>query len=103
MSKFAKLENYAKAYKDACGVFSIVKIARIRKLLNGEYRVLSMKGKNLGTYKTREEAEKRLRDVEFFKYLKKKKASKEESYSSIMRDLNKNYNIEDVKEFQKEF
>ena len=39
----------------------------IRKVKGG-YKVLSSKGKNLGgPYKTREEAEKRLRQVEFFK------------------------------------
>ena len=36
------------------------------------YRVVSEKAKkNLGTYKTREEAEKRLQQVEFFKHQKK--------------------------------
>jgi hypothetical protein len=40
----------------------------IKKESNGGYRVLSSKGKNLGgPYKTREEALKRLRQVEFFK------------------------------------
>jgi hypothetical protein len=39
----------------------------IRKTKSG-YKVLSSKGKNLGgPYKTREEAAKRLRQVEFFK------------------------------------
>ena len=37
----------------------------------GGYKVLSKKGKNLGgPYKTKEEAEKRLRQVEFFKHRK---------------------------------
>jgi len=31
------------------------------------YKVVSKKGKNLGSYKTRAEAVKRLRQVEFFK------------------------------------
>lgn len=40
------------------------------------YRVLSEKGKNLGgPYKTREEAEKRLRQVEYFKRRKPAKAA----------------------------
>jgi hypothetical protein len=40
----------------------------IEKQWNG-YRVLSRKGKNLGgPYQTLEEAEKRLRQVEFFKH-----------------------------------
>jgi hypothetical protein len=42
----------------------------IRKVKGG-YKVLSSKGRNLGgPYKTREEAEKRLRQVEFFKHAK---------------------------------
>ena len=42
----------------------------IKKGASG-YQVLSGKGKNLGgPYKTRKEAEKRLRQVEFFKHRK---------------------------------
>ena len=42
----------------------------IRKTSAG-YKVLSEKGKNLGgPYKTRAQAEKRLRQVEFFKHRK---------------------------------
>ena len=45
----------------------------IKKVEDG-YQVLSEKGKNLGgPYKTLEEAEKRLRQVEFFKHTKKPK------------------------------
>lgn len=41
------------------------------KKVSGGYRVLSEKGKNLGgPYKTKKEAEKRLRQVEFFKHKK---------------------------------
>jgi len=41
------------------------------KKVKGGYKVLSTKGKNLGgPYKTKEEAEKRLRQVEFFKHRK---------------------------------
>jgi hypothetical protein len=37
----------------------------------GGYKVVSSKGKNLGgPYKTKKEAEKRLRQVEFFKHKK---------------------------------
>lgn len=44
--------------------------AMIRKT-SGGYKVLSEKGKNLGgPYKTRAQAEKRLRQVEFFKHRK---------------------------------
>jgi hypothetical protein len=41
------------------------------KKVAGGYRVVSSKGKNLGgPYKTKKEAEKRLRQVEFFKHKK---------------------------------
>lgn len=39
------------------------------KKVSGGYRVLSEMGKNFGgPYKTKQEAEKRLRQVEFFKH-----------------------------------
>ena len=39
--------------------------------VNGGYKVVSTKGKNLGgPYKTLKEAKKRLRQVEFFKHRK---------------------------------
>jgi hypothetical protein len=41
------------------------------KKVKGGYKVLSEKGRNMGgPYKTREEAAKRLRQVEFFKQKK---------------------------------
>ncbi|MGA7560921.1 MAG: hypothetical protein WBW01_08305 [Terriglobales bacterium] len=41
------------------------------KKVEGGYQVVSEKGKNLGgPYKTIEEAQKRLREVEFFKHRK---------------------------------
>lgn len=39
----------------------------IRKVKQG-WRVLSKTGRNLGTYRTREQAERRLRQVEYFKH-----------------------------------
>lgn len=44
----------------------------IRKLKDGSYRVLSEKGKNMGTYKTKGEAKERLRNIEMFKHMKNK-------------------------------
>jgi len=44
----------------------------IRKVQGG-YRVLSESGRNLGTYRTKAEAEKRLRQIEMFKRLKRKR------------------------------
>jgi len=41
------------------------------KKVSGGYKVVSEKGKNLGgPYKTKAEAQKRLRQVEFFKHRK---------------------------------
>jgi len=41
----------------------------IRKVKGG-FKVVSKSGKNLGKYKSRKAAEKRLRQVEFFKHKK---------------------------------
>ncbi len=46
-------------------------IFMIRKIKEG-YRVMSENGRNMGTYKTLEEAKKRLRQIEFFKHKAKK-------------------------------
>lgn len=42
----------------------------IRKV-NNKYKVVSKTGKNLGTYRTKKEALKRLRQVEYFKHVNK--------------------------------
>lgn len=34
------------------------------------YRVVSESGRNMGTYRTKKEAQKRLRQIEFFKHKK---------------------------------
>lgn len=104
-----KILSYAEDFSNSFGEGVLVKIAVIRKLPNGKYTILSMKGKHLGTYDTKADAVRRLRQIEWFKShpkKKKKSASKEEdkdSYSSIMRDLRKNYDDETVKKFQKQF
>jgi hypothetical protein len=72
----------------------LIKLAYIRKLPNGKYRVFSEKGKNMGTYTSMSAAKKRLRQIEFFKH---KKADKVidltnidgNGYSAIVRELNK--------------
>lgn len=43
----------------------------IKKIKEG-YRVVAESGRNMGTYKTKEEAQKRLRQIEMFKHMKKK-------------------------------
>lgn len=70
----------------------ILKLAKIRKLPNGKYRVLSESGKNLGTYDSKSSAEDRLKDVEYFKHRDLNKAIDfssidDLSFSAIMRYL----------------
>ncbi len=94
---------------------NLIKIAVIRKLPNGKYRILSEKGKNLGTYNSKPEAKKRLKQIEFFKYLAEQKDKnksednegidlsdvKEFALSNIMRELNKNASKKEVLSFLK--
>jgi ribosomal protein S4E len=42
----------------------------IQKVKEG-YRVVSESGRNMGTYPTKEEAKKRLQQIEYFKHKKK--------------------------------
>lgn len=88
----------------------LTKLSYIKKLPNGKYRVLSQKGKNLGTYNSKEEAKKRLKQVEFFKFINKyKKASvnlldiEDFSYSAIMRQLRQRGTEEQISFFMKEY
>lgn len=46
----------------------------IRKVKEG-YRVVSESGRNMGTYATKEEAKKRLKQIEYFKHTKNKPTS----------------------------
>jgi len=45
-------------------------ILMIQKVKEG-YRVVSESGRNMGTYPTKEEAKKRLQQIEYFKHKKK--------------------------------
>ena len=95
----------AELYEEHCLFVS----ARIKKLPNGKYRVLSEKGKNLGTSDTRSGAEKRLKQVEYFKHRDQGNAEDEKeidlttaddfSYSAIMRKLRKDATKEQVLTF----
>lgn len=51
--------------------------------VNNKYQVQSEKGKNLGTYDTKSEAEERLKQVEMFKHMK----SNDEQFSDFLRKL----------------
>lgn len=87
----------------------MIKLSFIKKLPNGDYRVLSEQGRNLGTYPSRDEAIKRLKQVEMFKHMKrKKKASKEGidltdvdslSYSGVLRELRQTASDEVIRDF----
>lgn len=116
MTNADTLLQLASAYENKC-LQGLVKIAKIRKLPDGRYRVLSQKGKDLGTYRSQKAAEKRLRQVEFFKHLDKSKADDEGnpikpidltgadefSYSALMRKLRQEAEPEQVKVFLKLF
>ena len=111
MSNVDAILQLAASYEDACLLF--VKTARIRKLPNGKYRVLSQKGKNLGTSDSRSGARHRLRQVEFFKHKDKHSVEDGEvidltgaaefTYSSIMRELRQKCSKEQVMDFLKIF
>jgi hypothetical protein len=99
----------ANAYENRCSQ-GLVKLAKIRKMPDGRYRVLSQTGKNLGTYRSREGAEKRLKQVEFFKHFDHSKAEDDKSiidltdadeftYSAIMRKMRQNASPEQVRKF----
>lgn len=49
------LLQLADSYANSCEQ-SLIKVAKIRKLPGGKYRVLSEKGKNLGTFNSKEKA-----------------------------------------------
>jgi hypothetical protein len=95
-------------YYDSC-IANLIKVAYIRKLPNGKYRVFSQKGKNLGTYKSREAAKKRLRQIEYFKHMDVSKTDDIEvidltdiddfSYSACMRKIRQKCSKEQVREF----
>ena len=75
------------------------KLSYIRQIGKNKYRVYSEKGKNMGTYPSRDGAKKRLRQIEYFKHNKADdgKVSKEVdlsgademTYSAIMREAKK--------------
>lgn len=87
------------------------KTAVIKPLTSGKYMVTSKKGRNLGVYKTKALAKKRLREVEYFKHKDKNEASNEPaidltkleefSYSALMRELNKKATDKQFKYFLK--
>ena len=90
--------------------YNICKEAYIKKLPNGKYRVLSEKGRNLGTYTSKTKAKNRLKEIEMFKHMNKDSNSvidlteiDEFTYSAIVRYLRKNTKDIQTKFFLKLF
>jgi len=109
MTDINTILQLAIVYENRCSQ-NLVKLAKIRKMPDGMYRVLSRTGKNLGTYKSRPSAEKRLRQVEYFKHFDHSKAddnihiidltdADEFAYSAIMRKLRQKATPEQVRKF----
>jgi|ERR1700722_12218559 len=100
-----QIETYADSFEE-----SFVKVSFVRKVKN-KWKVFSHKGKVLGTYDTKEEANKRLRQIEFFKHqssknhdqIKQATKDDEPTYSSIMRALNKDNKKDLMQNFQQTF
>jgi cell division septal protein FtsQ len=111
MRNVDEIIQLADNYEQRCQEY-LVKIARVRKLPNGKYRVLSQKGKNLGTFDSEKAAKKHLKQVEYFKHLDKSHAEDDKSiidltdadefaYSAMMRKLRQKASEEQVKTFLK--
>jgi len=89
------------------GCSDLVKLSFVRKIKN-KWHVLSHKGKSLGSYDTKEEAVKRLRQIEFFKNKDSNSADEKVidltdaddlSYSAIARKMRQNASKEQFMEF----
>jgi hypothetical protein len=113
MSNISTLIKLADSFERDC-FEDLEKVARIRKLPDGKYRVLSQKGKNLGTSESKADAVKRLREVEYFKRQEEQEADAKEreaenvidltgaidfSYSAIMREMRQEASKEQVRYF----
>src|ERR1700722_8088556 len=97
MSNIDEIVQLADNFEKRCQEH-LVALAKISKLPDGKYRVLSQKGKNLGTFYSERAAKKHLKEVEYFKHLDKSDAEDDKSiidltdadefaYSAIMRKM----------------
>lgn len=114
MKDLEQLSKLADVYYQASQ--NLVKLAFIKQVGN-KWKVLSQKGKSLGTYDTKEEAVTRLRQVEYFKHQDKNKADQlaadnqaidlsdvdDFSYSAMMRKIRQEASKEQVRDFLKLF
>lgn len=104
---FSILDKYLKQVFAEINVEENIKLGFIRKLPNGKYRVLSEKGKNLGTFDSKSKAKKRLQQVEYFKHNSADDGrsiidlteADSFTYSAILRKLRQQTSKEIVKEF----
>lgn len=95
-----KIENYCEDFYELTA--GLAKVAFIRKKKN-KWEVVSRKGKSLGTYDTKAEAEKRLRQIEYFKHKKASLDNPALTYSSLVRFLGQQFDSSTVEKFQKIF
>lgn len=108
MNDVNTLLKLAASYEDRC-TQELVKIAKIRKLPDGRYRVFSPTGENLGTYKSREAAQKKMKHEDYLKNFDHAEADDksiidltdvdEFAYSAVMRKLRQRGNPEQVRQF----
>ena len=108
MNDVNTLLKLAASYEGRC-IQELVKIAEIRKLPDGRYRVFSPKGENLGTYKSREGAQKKMKQEDYLKNFDHAEADDksiidltdidEFAYSAIMRKLRQKCSPEQVRQF----
>lgn len=106
MEKYSYLIDCVNWYYDAC----LLKNAYIKQVGN-KWKVYSRKGKNLGESSSRTSAEKRLRQVEYFKHKDDNKSDDapvidlmdidDFSYSAVLRKLRQKADKEQVKFFLK--
>ena len=105
MSNTNDILKLANSFHSEC--IELLKEARIMKM-KGKYRIVSQKGKNLGESDSKAGAEKRLKQVEFFKHKDEHSVEDKEldltdveefSYSAIMRKLREKADKEQVRLF----
>lgn len=110
MRNLDEITQFADDFEVSC--LGLVTLAKIRQLPNGKYRVLSQKGKNLGTFDSERAAKNHLKQVEYFKHLDNSHAEDDKSvidlrkadefaFSAIMRQMRQKASKEQVKDFLK--
>jgi len=94
------MANFNEILKQSNQYYSLICLSYIRQIGKNKWRVYSRKGKNMGTFSSKQKAKERLRQIEYFKRVKS--AAKEStesiidlshvdelSYSCVVRELRK--------------